>query len=178
MKRSRTAVLLLMSAVPLLLTACDDNSAREGMYTSVDACVAQTNDRATCKQAFDKAQKDALTTAPRFASQQECETDYGSQQCTQRNDGAGHSFFGPLMAGFFLSQMMHNRSPLSGFQSGPVFRDRRGDWQQPAGGGGGSVAGGFRSGGTEMARMNAPVDRAVTVSRSGFGRLGGRGFGS
>ena len=182
MKRSKTAVLLLMSAAPLLLTACDDNAAREGMYTSVEACVAQTHDSATCKQAFDKAQKDALTTAPRFASQQECEVSYSAQQCVARADGTGHSFFSPLMTGFFLSQMLRNGSPMSGFQSGPVFRDRRGDWQKPVGGGatGGSgyVAGAFRSGNTEMTRVNGSVDHAETVSRSGFGRFGGRGSGS
>ena len=55
MKRSRPAALLLMSATPLLLTACDDDSTREGVYTSVETCTAQTHDAATCQQAFDKA---------------------------------------------------------------------------------------------------------------------------
>ncbi len=178
MKRSKTAALLLMSTAPLLLSACDrsESAAREGVYTSVEACVAQTNDSATCKQAFDKAQKDAAATAPRFANREACEASYGKEQCAERNDGASHSFFGPLMTGFFLSQMLRNGSPMSGFNSAPAFRDSNGGWQQPAPGGGGV----YRSGaGSAMVPINATADHAVTTSRSGFGSSGSsRGFGS
>jgi len=178
MKRSKTAALLLMSAAPLLLNACDrsESASREGLYTSVEACVAQTNDSATCKQAFDKAQKDAATTAPRFANREECEAKYGKEQCAERNDGANHSFFGPLMTGFFLSQMLRNGSPMSGFNSAPAFRDSNGGWQQPAPGG----AGVYRNGASgAMVPVNATADRAVTTSRSGFGSSGNsRGVGS
>jgi uncharacterized protein YgiB involved in biofilm formation len=180
MKRSKTAALLLMSTSPLLLSACDrsESASREGLYTSVEACVAQTNDSATCKQAFDKAQKDAATTAPRFANREECEAKYGKEQCAERNDGASHSFFGPLMTGFFLSQMLRNGSPMNGFSSAPAFRDSKGGWQQPAPGGG--AGGVYRNAtGTGMVPINATADRAVTTSRSGFGRSGSsRGFGS
>lgn len=179
MKRSKTAALLLMSTAPLLLSACDrsESAAREDVYTSVETCVAQTNDRATCQQAFDKAQKDATATAPRFANREACEASYGKEQCAERNDGASHSFFGPLMTGFFLSQMLRNGSPMNGFNSAPAFRDRNGGWQQPAPGGAGGV---YRSGaGSAMVPINATADHAVTTSRSGFGRSGSsRGFGS
>jgi uncharacterized protein YgiB involved in biofilm formation len=164
MKRSKTAALLLMSAAPLLLTACDrsESASREGLYTSVEACVAQTNDSATCKQASDKAQQAAQSTAPRFANRETCEASYGKQQCAERNDGASQSFFGPLM---------------NGFNSAPAFRDSNGGWQRPAAGAGGGV---YRSGaGTAMVPLTATPNRAVTSSRSGFGRFGSsRGFGS
>ncbi len=44
MKRSRTAALLLMGTAPILLTACnsDREASRQGLYTSVEACVAAT----------------------------------------------------------------------------------------------------------------------------------------
>ncbi|TPG04247.1 DUF1190 domain-containing protein [Rhodanobacter glycinis] len=179
MKRSKTAALLLMSAAPLLLTACDrsESASREGLYTSVEACVAQTNDSSTCQQAFAKAQKDAATTAPRFANREACEASYGKEQCAERNDGASHSFFGPLMTGFFLSQMLRNGSPMNGFNSAPAFRDNSGGWQRPAAGG---VSGGVYRGGaaTAMVPINAAPNRAVTSSRSGFGRFGNsRGIG-
>jgi len=49
MKRSRTAALLLMGTAPLLLTSCSEEATtREGLYTSIDACVAQTDDRPAC----------------------------------------------------------------------------------------------------------------------------------
>lgn len=169
MKRSKTAALLLMSAAPLLLTACDsDSAAREGLYTSVEACVAQTNDSNTCQQAFAKAEKEAVTTAPRFANREECEANYGKEKCAERSDGSSHSFFGPLMTGFFLSQMMRNGVAANGFNSGPAFRDSNGGWQRPAAGAatGGVYRGGAR---TAMVPINATPNRAVTSSRSGFG---------
>ena len=178
MKRSKTAALLLMSTAPLLLSACDrsEGAAREGVYTSVETCVAQTNDRSTCQQAFDKAQKDAAATGPRFANREACEASYGKEQCAEHNDGASHSFFGPLMTGFFLSQMLRNGSPMSGFNSSPAFRDSNGGWQQPAPGGAGVYRGGA---GSAMVPINATADHAVTTSRSGFGSSGSsRGFGS
>lgn len=172
MKRSRTAALLLMSTAPLLLTACDqdEQAAREGLYTSVEACVAQTNDRSTCQQAFDKAKTDATATAPRFTSREQCEATYGKEQCAERSEGS-HSFFGPLMTGFFLSQMMRGSSPMNGFTSGPAFRDNSGGWQRPAPNGPTGAGGVYRSAGssTAMVPVSATPDRAVTVSRSGFG---------
>lgn len=177
MKRSRTAALLLMSTAPLLLTACDRSESREGLYTSVEACVAQTNDSSTCRQAFAKAQQDAVATAPRFANRETCEASYGKEQCAERNDGASHSFFGPLMTGFFLSQMLRNGSPMNGFNSAPAFRDNSGGWQRAATGG--ASGGVYRSGTNAMVPVNSAPNRAVTSSRSGFGRFGSsRGFGS
>ncbi|KZC19173.1 MULTISPECIES: DUF1190 domain-containing protein [Rhodanobacter] len=175
MKRSKTAALLLMSTAPLLLTACDRNQSREGLYTSVEACVAQTNDSNTCQQAFAKAQQDAVATAPRFANREACEASYGKEKCAERNDGASHSFFGPLMTGFFLSQMMRNGVAANGFNSAPAFRDSNGGWQRPATGTGGVYRGGA---GTATVPVNATPNRAVTVSRSGFGTSGSsRSFG-
>jgi uncharacterized protein YgiB involved in biofilm formation len=179
MKRSKTAALLLMSAAPLLLTACDSESpAREGLYTSVEACVAQTNDSNTCQLAFAKAEKEAVATAPRFASREACEADYGKEKCAERSDGASHSFFGPLMTGFFLSQMLsRNGAPMNSCNSGPAVRDSNGGWQRPAAAGasGGVYRGGSR---TAMVPISATPNRAVTTSRSGFGSAShSRGFG-
>lgn len=179
MKRSKTAALLLMSAAPLLLTACDSESpAREGLYTSVEACVAQTNDSNTCQLAYAKAEQETATTAPRFANREECEASYGTEKCAERSDGASHSFFGPMMTGFFLSQMLsRNGAPMNGFKSGPAFRDSTGGWQRPATGG---AAGGVYRGSarTAMVPISATPNRAVTSSRSGFGTSGhSRGIG-
>ena len=178
MKRSRTAALLLMGAAPLLLTACNSESeaSRQGLYTSVEACVAATNDSATCKQAFAKAEQKANTEAPRYANRAECEANYGADKCAERSDNSGHSFFGPMMTGFFLSQMLRNGSAM-GFNSAPAFRDSNGGWQRPAAGGAGG--GVYGSGtGTAMVPISATPDRAPTISRGGFGEsAGSRGAG-
>ena len=179
MKRSKTAALLLMSTAPLLLSACDrsEDAARQGLYTSVDSCIAQTHDRTTCQQAWDKAQKETATSGPHFANREQCAASYDWDRCAQRTDGGGHSFFGPLMTGFFLSQMMRNGSPMSGFTGGPAFRDSSGTWQRPASGG--ASGGIYRSGmAPAMVPVSAAPDRAVTTSRGGFGRSSdSRGFG-
>ena len=184
MKRSRTAALLLMGTAPLLLTACssDSDATRQGLYTSVAACVAATNDSATCQQAYAKAEQNAASNGPRFDDRAQCEANYGAQQCVQRSDSSGHSFFGPLMTGFFLSQMLRNGSAVGGFNSAPAFRDSQGSWRRPdpnATGGSVYAGGAYRSGSTAMVPVTATPDRAVTVSRGGFGEsAGGRGFGS
>jgi uncharacterized protein YgiB involved in biofilm formation len=181
MKRSRTAALLLMSATPLLLTACgDDESTRDGVYTSVESCTAQTHDAATCREAFDKAKRDAAQNSPQFASRDTCEVDYGTGKCEQRTDSSGHSFFGPLMTGFFISQMLRGGSPMAGFSSAPAFRTANGQWQRPDNNnsvyrsGGGVYAGGSRG----MTTITSAPDTAVTSSRGGFGSRGGARGGS
>lgn len=213
MKRSRTATLLLMGSAPLLLCACshEPDSTRSGLYTSVEACTAATHDAATCSDAYLKANQRAEAEAPHYATVAECEADYGRDECIQRGTG-GHGFFGPLMTGFMLAQAMQGASPVGAFQSAPAFRNRWNVWRHPAydnqnnnppnGGGyaGGSYAGSSYSGGyygtgtraaggPPMETVSAAPDRAVTVSRAttlsrgGFGRLGGgrssfHGFGS
>jgi len=168
MKRSKTAVLVMMGAAPLLLTACDNEKTREGLYTSVEACVAQTNDSYTCKQAFDQAQKQAETASPRYATREECIAAHGADQCQQRSDGSGHSFFMPFMTGFLVSQMLRGNQP-AGLAGAPAYRDSAGNWQRPAGGI-------YRNGGvgsTAMAPINIKPNVAPTVTRGGFGSSAG-----
>ena len=171
MKRSRTAALILMSTTPLLLTACNDDSQREGVYTSVETCTAQTHDAAACQAAYAKAKQDAANNSPQFANKQACEADWGQDKCEQRTDNAGHSFFGPFMTGFFISQMMRNGSAASGFTSAPAFRDANGAWQRPdpgrASGFTGAGASAVRS--PAMTTITSAPDSAMTVSRGGFG---------
>ncbi|MEV8521479.1 DUF1190 domain-containing protein [Dyella marensis] len=189
MKRSRTAALLLMGSLPLCLTACgDDEATREGLYTSVDACVAQTQDRPTCEQAFANAASEAAEKGPHFDTRAQCAASYDWDRCEERRDSGGHSFFGPLMTGFFLSQMLRNGSPMTGFTAGPAFRDTRGQWGRPdpAAGPGpaygsssrwrnsgtagtGGYYGSSARGSSGLVPVSSTPDRAVTVSRGGFG---------
>lgn len=216
MKRSRTATLLLMGSAPLLLSACGSNEpdhTRSGLYTSVEACTAATHDVNTCSDAYLKAHQLAEAEAPAYTSATACEADYGADKCVQNNVN-GHSFFGPLMAGFMLSQAMRGTTPIGAFQSAPAFRNRWDVWRHPKydnplnnlPNGGNNYAGssyssgyyssgGYYGGGARTASgrpmedvSSAPnrtttVSRVSTLSRGGFGRLGGsrssfHGFGS
>lgn len=173
MKRSRTTSLLLMGAAPLLFSACQrEPEVRQGLYTSVDACARETGDKASCQEAFASAQKQAGEQAPRYASQEQCKTDWGEDRCAEQRDSQGHSFIGPLMAGFFMSQMLGNRA---GFNSAPAFQDRNRGWLRPTPGARPDTSNAFRAGNTAMTPITSAPNRAVTVSRGGFGaRSSGR----
>ena len=191
MKRSRKTALVLMSSAPLLLVACarqPDVQTSEGLFTSVEACASETMNPGMCREAFDAAQAQADEVAPRYTSLEECEAEFGEGQCGTRQH-AGGSFVGPLMAGFFLSQMMGGRagavapapapaagaapaavargaagSAAAGAARGtPAFLSNQSGWLRPQAGPGGT---------TTLARTSLQPNRAPTVSRGGFGRSG------
>jgi len=166
-----------MSAAPFVLTACTEETTSEGLYTSLESCIAQTNDSYSCGEAFKQAQAEVEVTAPRYATQEECIAAHGAENCQPRRDAMGHSYFMPLMTGFLVGQMLSN-GRTTGLTGAPAFRDRAGNWQRPSA----TPAGGmYRQGmgGTAMAPISARPDRAPTVSRGGFGsRSGDRGAGA
>ncbi len=167
MKRSKTTALLLMGTAPLLLSACsEEESVREGLYTSVEACVAQTNDRYNCEQAFTSAQQQAEAEGPRYASREECIAAHGADACNEVRHASGTSFFMPFMTGFLMAQMMRGGQP-AGLASSPAYRTPTGAWQRPASAGG--VYRGGIGGATAMAPIAARPNVAPTVTRGGFG---------
>lgn len=186
MKRSRRTALVLMGTAPMLLLACSrepDVQTAEGLFTSVEACVDKTQNPYMCKQAFDQAKVQAAESAPQFASVPECESQFGQGQCGTQQTTGGHSFIGPLMTGFFLSQMLSGRGaglgstpagappPVGTTKGEPAFRTAHNDWLKP----GPSSAGGTA---TALTRVDAQPDRAMTVRRGGFGATSARRSGS
>ena len=175
MKRSRTTALLLMSAAPLLFTACQKDEpvqVQEGLYTSVQACTEATGDPSSCRTAFAEAQRQSADAAPKYADKAACEADYKPEECVEQRTSAGTSFIGPMMMGFFMSQM------LNGGRAGavaappaaqPAFKDNANGWAKPAGTGGMNTASGIGAGKAGLAPVNATPNRAVTASRGGFG---------
>jgi len=181
MKRSRTTALLLMSAAPLLFTACQKEpevKVQEGLYTSVEACTEATGDPSSCRNAFAEAQKQAADAAPKYASREACEKDYKPEQCVQQHTSAGTSFIGPMMMGFFMSQMLSNRGGLApqAPASAPAYQDKNAGWARPAPGGTGGLntASGIGAGKAGLAPVTSEPNRAVTASRGGFGNTSAR----
>ena len=176
MKRSRTTALLLMSAAPLLFTACSKDEAvqvQEGLYTSVEACTEATGNPSSCRTAFAEAQKQSADAAPKYASRAECEAEYNAEQCVEQKTSTGHSFIGPMMMGFFMSQMLSNRGAglAQAPASSPAYQDKAKGWARPAPGGSGGLntASGIGAGKAGLAPVNATPNRAITASRGGFG---------
>jgi uncharacterized protein YgiB involved in biofilm formation len=180
MKRSKTTALLLMSAAPLLFTACQREpqvQTKEGLYTSVESCTEATGDPSSCRNAFAQATQQAADQAPKYASHAECAKEFPAEQCVQQHTSAGGSFIGPMMMGFFMSQMLNNRGAGLAQQpaAAPAYQDKQNGWSRPApaGTGGLNTASGIGAGKAGMAPINATPNRAMTVSRGGFGRSSG-----
>jgi uncharacterized protein YgiB involved in biofilm formation len=188
LKRSRTLhVSSLMATVSFSMAACGSpqRSVPEPVpalaYTSVAECQAADDiPDAECDTAYAEAQRVAAETSPRYATQAECEGEWGPEQCRPLNSGGG-SFFGPLATGFIIGQLLNGGGYRGG---GPLYRDR--DGQYSNGYGGGYLSRDYRTGQTiTNARDHTPEarqapsrvqNRTTVVSRGGFGG-GGRGYG-
>lgn len=189
LKRSRTLqVTSLMATVSFSVAACGSPQRSAPLaepdpalaYTSMAECKA-ANDvpDAECDAAYAEAQRQAAQSAPRYATREECEGQWGPEQCRPLNTGGG-SYFGPLATGFIIGQMLNGGGYRGG---GPLYRDRNDQYSN--GYGGGYLSRDYRTGRTvanrndvDVARQ-APVraqSRTAVVSRGGFGG-GGRGYG-
>lgn len=165
MKRSSQIALVLMSASPLLLTACSREQSEEGLYTSVDACIQQTGDRSSCYQALAQAEREAMETAPRYATQEECVAAHGDGQCRTVTQQQGSSIFMPMMAGYIMGRMLSGNR-VSGLAGSPAFKDHRGGFQRPVAGANGVYRSGARP---AMAPVRMAANQKPTASRGGFG---------
>jgi uncharacterized protein YgiB involved in biofilm formation len=63
-----------------LITGCGEQ-ADVLAFKSVDDCVSGGNAPQECTLAYQQAQKEAVTSAPRYTSKADCEEDYGSEAC-------------------------------------------------------------------------------------------------
>lgn len=178
MKRSKTTALLLMSTVPLLLTACSSEpevQVSEGLYTSVEACSEATGDPSSCRAAFAAAQAQSADSAPQYASKEECAKEYEADQCVEQRTTAGTSFIGPMMMGFFMGQLLNSgnrgQAPQAP-QSAPAYQDKAKGWAKPAAPastGGLNTASRIGTGKAALAPTSIQPNAAPTVSRGGFG---------
>ena len=188
LKRSRVLhVSSLMATASFSLAACGSPQRVPApepepplAYQSLDECPAAHDiPDNECDAALAKAQQEAAKTAPRYATREECEGQWGPSQCQPNNNGG--SFFTPLLTGFIVGQMLNGGGYRGG---GPLYRDREGRLSN--GYGGGYAYRDYRTGKTltnarehgDVARQ-APTrvqSRTTVVSRGGFGG-GGRGYG-
>ncbi|HEX5793338.1 MAG TPA: DUF1190 domain-containing protein [Rheinheimera sp.] len=126
-KRSKTARLIMMvPAAGMVLAGCGEKPVEVQVFNNPDECAAYYNPPAECKAAFAEAKALHPQVAPRYASKQECETDFGSGQCESapvlaanntepaaQQSQQSSGFFMPMMMGFMAGQML-NRGGLAG----------------------------------------------------------------
>ncbi len=119
-KRSFLNPLALGIAV-VSLTSC--SSQEEVMVVnSPEECVATSGlTLVECEAAYQKAQAEAERTGPKYNSSGECESEFGSGQCTQTRSGG---YFMPMMTGFMMGRMLSGGG-YSGYGYNPVYRYNR-----------------------------------------------------
>jgi len=126
-KRSKTARLIMMvPAAGMVLAGCGEKPVEVQVFNTPDECAAFYNPPAECQAAFAQAAALHPQVAPRYASKQECETDFGNGQCEtapviaantsdqpQQQSQQSSGFFMPMMMGFMAGQML-NRGGMAG----------------------------------------------------------------
>jgi uncharacterized protein YgiB involved in biofilm formation len=115
-----SAALLLVLAAGLIW-ASKPNEHRIRIYNSVQECQAEQPGE-DCAKAFAGAELEYEKSAPRSASRELCEAQYGN--CTAFRDGGG-DWFAPAMVGFMLGHALRTGGVTS-VVSQPVYVDRTG----------------------------------------------------
>ncbi|PPR62189.1 MAG: hypothetical protein CFH10_00907 [Alphaproteobacteria bacterium MarineAlpha4_Bin2] len=176
MKRSKSIGLLAMSASVIALTACEEPAVDAAVFENLSQCLADPNvERAQCEADYQAAKSQHAQVSPKYTSQQDCEADFGAEQCEAApyQTRSGGSVFMPMMMGYMMGSMLGGRS---GVASQPLYRStddsknfRTADNKKV----------GNKIGRTQVARSStrAPSMKSSTVSRGGFGARA-RSFGS
>jgi uncharacterized protein YgiB involved in biofilm formation len=187
MKRSRKLALTsLMAAGGVSLTACGDGgndwsnvqidnpgkSTDAYAYTSLQECLDKNE---VPDDACQTAQKSAAEDGAKVANQPDqktCEEVYGPGQCVPRQANGG-SFWGPLMTGFIVGQMLDG----GGWRGRGYYRDWRDGGHYTAGGR--RIETDYMTGRTrvstrafdppDVARPQKVRTRSSVISRGGFG---------
>lgn len=189
MKRSRSIRLALLGTVGLVgLAGCDDTPvASEGQFFRDASECRKVLDAATCDSQFAAAQKEHVRTAPKFATKEQCEAQFGAANCTtapapdgaqaqgattgattgqqQTAQSGSGSFFMPLMLGYLGGQLMSRM----GQPPQPVYRDAQNRAYSGGAAGGRSIGNWNPSGGSVATPASARSDASSSTQRSGFG---------
>lgn len=190
MRKSRVIRLALLGTVGIVgLAGCDNNDPLAGHDVLRDqAECASKPDPDGCRTALADARAAHVQTAPRFATREDCETQFGLNNCgtptqvlagndafaaTQPADGStpapqqqasGGSSFMPLLMGYMIGRSLGGASPWSRPGAAqPLYRDPSNT----------AYSGTKPLGQLSANRFpDAPAASPNSVSRGGFGRTG------
>ncbi|MDV7338145.1 DUF1190 domain-containing protein [Terasakiella sp. A23] len=175
MKRSKSLKLALMGATLFSMTACDNPDEVAAIFEDVDECAKyEGQDLDQCRQGWEKAAEEHIRTAPKYTSIEDCQEDFGPEQCEQapQQTSSGGSVFMPLMMGYMMGSMLSNGT-RSNVATQPLYRSkddpksfRTGDNQKVS-----------SKTGVQKVPSNvtkAPSTKTSTVRRGGFGSTAAR----
>ncbi|KZN34919.1 DUF1190 domain-containing protein [Pseudoalteromonas luteoviolacea] len=98
MKRSKHIKLTLMMGASAGLVGCGDSDESALLFKNIDECTSFGVEEDACQFQYEQAQNRHLSEAPKYATEQLCESDFGYEQCD--NNGG---IWRPLMAGFMVA---------------------------------------------------------------------------
>ncbi len=178
--RHLTPVALAVTAV-IMLAGCEQADESVSMYQNADDCSSANPGKSEqCTVAFNKAKEEAVKTAPKYASREDCVAEFGEGQCQQAPAQAGvttnaenqssGSFWMPLMAGYMMGRMMSGgmgqQQPL--FSSKNPASPANGKFVDAAGKSYGPAVSGRTMTVPKTAMAPKPATTS-TVTRGGFG---------
>lgn len=108
---------LALGVASIMLAGCGEEREQAMVFTDLNDCINQIPEQAEqCQIAYQSALSESARTAPKFASQDSCEYEFGTNQCTTYRSDNGSSWFMPFMAGYMLSSLSSPR-----YYSTPVY---------------------------------------------------------
>jgi uncharacterized protein YgiB involved in biofilm formation len=128
MRKSFAIKPLAIGIASVLLSACSGGREDAIIFTNLEECNNTFPDmQAKCEVAYQEALTEAARTAPKYNTSNDCESEFGANQCRQYSSG-GTSFFMPLMAGYMIGNMMSPRpyyQPMfTSYSRNSSFRNR------------------------------------------------------
>ena len=175
------------------VTACggSDDTEQLTIYSDVQDCISNNpNMAAECRVVYESAVQEAIETAPKYATIEECTADFGLENCqsvsqaassienpavaeTQQAASGGGGFFMPLLAGYMMGKMMSGMGANNNMAHKPVYspKDANGrptNFYDSTG----KSYGAAQSGRTVSVPKNEIKSKAAgTVQRGGFGKM-------
>ena len=174
-RRNSISLALLIGVSAFALSACEEPKVDAAVFESVKQCIDYPGVlKEQCEQSFKEAKGQHAAVAPKYASQADCQADFGAGKCEKApyQTTGGGSVFMPLMMGYMMGSMLGGRR----MGSQPLYRSSK----SPNGFRTADNRGvGSKIGATKVASSatSRPSFKSSTQSRGGFG-TSGRRFGS
>ncbi|RPE71603.1 uncharacterized protein YgiB involved in biofilm formation [Pacificibacter maritimus] len=185
-KRSKSVAFCILGAASFALAGCQEDKVEAQAYPDVQTCKAEVGQGGLasteqCDIAFAEAQALHVEAAPRYESQEVCESQHGEGACGTEAQQVGNSgssgIFMPLLTGYLIGNMLSNRAGMANSQ--PMYKKAGGGFTNAAGSanystnkGKGSVnSSQFSKPAATMGK--APMSKAAVAARGGFGKTAG-----
>jgi uncharacterized protein YgiB involved in biofilm formation len=185
MKRSSSLKLSLMMGAGAMLTGCGDDIESALLFQNVDDCTNYGFDAQECQFHYQDALANHAIEAPRYNSENLCESDFGYDQCESSS-----GIWRPIMAGFMVAMIAEavdeafdyakkKKRKVSkgsaGFYSGskPLYRSKDDFFNYRSSSN--ALIGSIKNRGTVSVKKSAvkytSKPKTVTSSRGGFGKV-------